>query len=493
MQNIFSLELERHLLSGILRHPESFADIEHLVNESDFRSNLHQTIFGVVRQTLQSQGKLDKVLIAERIERLSLSFEDKISSVLDYLNSMTMLPVNVNSVKETAQELKLVSLRRELANTGEDITNAMLKYPNESAENLIKIADNIYNEKITLWNVGQDEPSNLFEGVSDKLNELVKNPLSNMGMGGPHKRLNDLYGSLLRKGNITTICSRSGGGKTTFMTDFCFKVSQQYDVPVLHLDNGEMLKDELLMRMVASLSGVPLYYIETGKFAKNPEAVKKVKAALDLVKSKKMFYKSVAGKSIEEMISIVRRFYMSRVGRGNDMVLDFDYVKNSGSQNSGNSPEWEIIGKMITKFKDFICDEIRMPMLTAVQSNRTGIVTGKDSKFVVDDESVFAGGDRTVFFSSHAFILRRKTTDEVQDENGKFGTHKLIAVKYRHLGEEAKRALQQVETPNGGKRSNYINLDFRNFHVREIGDAVDQYQRMDKLNISRPENTSNIL
>src|SRR5437867_263706 len=111
---ISSLELEKYCIAGVLRHPETFAEIDGIIEENDFCSPLHKTIWGVIRQTLHNRDKLDKVLLAEKIERYALSFEDKISSILDYLNNITLNQIKSTVVKHTAEELKKVSLRREL-------------------------------------------------------------------------------------------------------------------------------------------------------------------------------------------------------------------------------------------------------------------------------------------------------------------------------------------------------------------------------------------
>ena len=42
-------------------------------------------------------------------------------------------------------------------------------------------------------------------------------PLTEFGMMGPHPKVNEIYGSLLRPGNITVIVARSGVGKTNFL------------------------------------------------------------------------------------------------------------------------------------------------------------------------------------------------------------------------------------------------------------------------------------
>jgi hypothetical protein len=110
-----------------------------------------------------------------------------------------------------------------------------------------------------------------------------------------------------------------------------------------------------------------------------------------------------------------------------------------------------------------------IPMITSVQSNRTGITNNRTAQNVVDDESVVSLSDRIIQFCSHMFILRKKTTDEIVDEGNQFGTHKLINIKSRHLGSDIAGALEPVRMGDI-LRNNFVNLEFKNFNITEKGD-----------------------
>jgi hypothetical protein len=70
------------------------------------------------------------------------------------------------------------------------------------------------------------------------------------------------------------------------------------------------------------------------------------------------------------------------------------------------------------------------------------------------------------------FILRSKTGDEVESEGERFGTHKLINVKARHLGSDIAGAVEPVSIGDT-LRKNAINLNFNNFNITERGDLRD--------------------
>ncbi len=490
---IYSHELEQHLLAGLIKHQDAFFEISNLINEKDFRadsSEVNRTIFKVLKQAIEGGEKIDDVLISQRIKELNISFEGGLN-VFDYLKSLSMRMISKESIPQVAKDLKKISIRNDICNSATEVAAKMKKMKSSSSfDEIIETADGTFNRNISEVFSRQNSPENIFEEMEDIIEDRGNNPQTEFGMMGPHDSINKIYGSLLRPGNITVIVSRSGVGKTTFCLDYCTKVSLQYNnVPVLHFDNGEMSKEELLMRQCASLSGVPMHYLETGNWRRNEDFVKKVRAVWPKIKKMKLFYYNVAGLSVDEMINVMRRFYYSTVGRGNEMIFSFDYIKTTSEKNSQNLSHWQLVGDMVTKFKNFIQEEIVIDgkpvigMLTSVQSNRLGITNNRNSDNVVDDESIVSLSDQITQFSSHLFSLRKKTIDELAEDPEGFGTHKLICFKNRFLGEKAERALNDVEMPDGSKKKNYINLDVDNFNITDKGDLQDMvdYQNFNNV------------
>ena len=260
--------------------------------------------------------------------------------------------------------------------------------------------------------------------------------------------------------------------------DFCTKVSIAEGIPILHLDNGEMSKEELMMRQCASLSGVPLNLLETGRWREaGQKVVSKVRSVWETIKKYQFYYQNVGGMNIDGMLQLIKHFYYAKVKRGNPMILSFDYIKTT-AESSKNKSEWQVVGEMMDKFKRLIQRDLTIDgepmvsMITSVQSNRQGITTNRNADNIIEDESIVSLSDRITQFSSHLFSLRQKTLDELAEQEG-FGTHRLTCFKYRHLGENVHRAIQPVRLPNGDLKRNFINLNFENFNIIEVGDLQD--------------------
>jgi replicative DNA helicase len=439
---------------------------------------LHRTLFVVLKRSFERGENIDEVVLVQRIKDLGIKFEEDIS-LIDYVRSLSMRKIHSqDKIHSVIQELKKLSVRRQIFKTANKIASSMKNMsPDASYFKIIENADEIYNSKINLFEVGDDAPKNIYDDMEEFIEERGNNPIDEFGMMGPHEKINDIYGSLLRPGNITVIVARSGVGKTQFCMHYATQVAKKYNVPVLHFDNGEMSKEELIIRQCASLSGVPSHLLESGKWRQaGDEVVKKVRAVWKNVKNLKFYYYNVGGMDVDSMVNTLKRFYYSRVGRGNRMLFSFDYIKTSSEQSNKN--EWQLVGEMVDKFKKTIQKDILedgnpvVPMITSVQSNRSGITTNRQSANIVDDESIVSLSDRITQFCSHMFILRQKTHDEVAEEGSNFGTHKLVNVKSRHLGKDIAGAVEPVQVDDNLRR-NFINLEFRNFNIKECGDLRD--------------------
>lgn len=475
---IYSIELEQRFLGGLLNHPKKYVEICSFISKKDFVHDANQVIYSFLNSEYSQGNFIDEVILSERIKSSGIVFED-IQNVSEYLKSLKMMRVASDSIVEIAKEICKLSLRREVAEAGKTLTSSMNSIdPSCSYNEIVGTADKVYNNTLSKYENADNSPQNIFETMEEEIEFRGNNPKTEFGPAGPHPRLYELYGSLLRPGNISVVVARSGVGKTQFTMDYCLKTSVEYNIPVLHLDNGEMSKEELLMRQCSALSQVPMHYLETGKWRQlGEETVSRVRSVWARIKDYKFFYQDIAGMSVDSVILAAKHFYYGHVGRGNPMILSYDYIKTT-SEPSSNKSEYQLVGEMVDKFKQFVKTDITLDgkpliaMMTSVQSNRSGITNNRSSDAIVEDESIVALSDRITSFCSHLFALRQKTLDEIA-EDGDFGTHRLTCFKHRHLGENPHRALQPVRMPNGDLKRNYINLNFKNFNITEIGDLQD--------------------
>ena len=475
---IYSNQIERHVLGGLLRFPQIIVDIDTFVADKDFFNEIHQTIFLVLRSSVLEGERVDNILVANKIKNLGVSFKDDIN-IFDYVETLSLTQITKDATIKAARELSKLRVCREVHETFQEGQEFLKKNLNKSIDEIISSCDAIYGDKIASYILGE-EAVELFEDMEEMVEERGNNPQEENGFTTPYPEFNRLYGGLMA-GNIYAVASRPGQGKSTFINDICMKTAKLNGVKALVLDT-EMSAEETQFRMASSISGVPLWYLQTGNWRKNAEMVEKVRAAMQEIKENKKFYYHfhVKNRDIDEICSIIRRWYYSKVGRGNPCVIAYDYVKLTGEKVSQNWAEYQAIGEKIDKLKK-IAEELQAPVITAMQLNRSGESFNRGAGAVVDDASAISLSDRLQWFASFVAIFRRKTTDEIARDTNEFGTHKLIPLKTRFQGKDASghqdifQRLRDLDNPNGDViwSQNYLNFDIESFNVQERGSLED--------------------
>ena len=76
---IFSLELEKQLLAGLIKYPHKYSDISTLTSSEDFYSKdtiVHKTIYNTLSQAIEQGEEINETMLAHRVTSLGISFED---------------------------------------------------------------------------------------------------------------------------------------------------------------------------------------------------------------------------------------------------------------------------------------------------------------------------------------------------------------------------------------------------------------------------------
>ena len=465
---IYSLQIEKYVLSGLIRHPTSFADIESFISDSDFINEVHYTIFCVFKETFNKGEQIDKILISQKCQNLGITFKDQSIDIFNYVNSICLIPTSQPGLIEAAKELLKLRIRREIEQTAEDIKKFAHSCAEKPIEEIINESDKIYNSKICAYAADNNKPEDITSNVIEIIEERGNNPIQDTGLATPYPNFNRLYGGI-RPGNIYAWVSRPKHGKSTILNDLAIKVtSMNKGCRALVLDT-EMSTIDMKFRIASSITGIPVWHLETGNWKKNANLFQKFEESKSKIKalSNQVDHLQVAGKPIEEVASIVKRWYFSKVGRGNQCVIIYDYIKLTGESDK-NKQEYQLIGDKVNALKE-LCLELNVPILTACQLNRS-------AENGVDDSSAISQSDRLQWYASFVAIFRRKSVEEIADDGPEFGSHKLIPLATRFQGKDSAGHHDLVRVQEGKKvkyMPNFISFNINNFNVEETGTLED--------------------
>lgn len=427
---------ERIILAGLFQKGyDCFIEISDIIDESCFSNNENAAIFKCFTKIITDKSsKVDIPTVIATAESLNLSKFFSTAEQAKYLRSLTTFPVELVNARKSAAKLKKINIAKNLsysllngANTLKDITG------DEPITQIISIAEScVLDATFKISNAEDPNPKLMSEGIEEYVEYLESNPISQLGIPSGFKTYDMAIGGGFRPGTVNLIGARMKTGKSFFADNVAVNVSSN-NIPVLMLDT-EMTEKDHWHRVLACLSGVKIDEIESGVFSKDPSKKNKIKTAIDKIKEMPFQYKSIAGKSFDEVISMARRWIIKDVGlddsgKANPCLIIYDYIKlMDDSGISKNLAEYQALGFLMTNLHNFMV-QYNAACLAFTQLNRDGINR--------EDTDVASGSDRILWLCSNFSIYKRKSEEEMADEgvsqeNSVRYNLKLIPIVSRH-------------------------------------------------------------
>ena len=482
--SLYSPEIEQHMLGWLLNNSESWGEVS-FAAEKDF-SPVRQRIFSVIRQQLDASPPqpVSPVILTEKLKSYGQSTTGEVDTLV-YLEGLQRRGRLIEKKEgvELLKQLKRLTVKRELVEKCEEAKRNVLKA--ESFDEMVGVVDKTLSSVNTQY-FSTGDTTKIFEGMIDKIEEEGNNPLKDgeiVGPVGPFPSITETIGSLSYRGAWVTVGARTSSGKSSLSWFYNIMTAERSKVKMLTLDAAEMTPEEIQYRTICALSRgeVPYWALENRQWRRKPEWENLIRKDIwprirAMEKLDIDHYKNIGTMSPKEILAYVKRFYYNKVGRGNPLIINYDYIKGmSSTGRSSSSAEHQILGDFVNDFKSLITEEINACVWSGVQNNRTGIVTGRKGEEIAEENDGQMGlSDRIIQQSTHGFILRYKLPTELAREKGKFGNVKLVCVKKRKLtGRRYEELLYPIQLPDGKFVNNYFNLESKGFGYTDKGSLKD--------------------
>jgi replicative DNA helicase len=475
-------EWEKFLLAGILNYPNLYEDLDNLIiTSSDFNSRIHQDIWVYFGEVLKKNGKVDYKILGLKMMELKLSYGMELTP-LDYLEAISHIKVEEESVKHYAAKLKTLSIRKQVIETHIGIANDMLDFKNDlTHEEIVNLVDIKANSQTNLFAQGINEPIDVYKGLREEIEEQG-NSEKEYGITCHFPILRAQYGDFY-PGDLYVWASRQKQGKSTLIMEMldacCNNLSQ--NVIGLYIDT-ELSTKRFRWRIMSRLTGINENYFRKGSWRKNAQWVELVRNTWPKVELffNRIQHLYVANMPIEEVIAIIRRWHRKNVRSSDkEAIIVYDYIKINSDliTNRYNRMQGhDLAGYKADSLKK-LAEEISCPIMTSVQTNRGNASKKLDKR--EDDTTVISLSDQIGMYCSNMFLFNKLLVEEFQDLQGRYGldaTHRLIPLVTRVQGDEAPgfNNLVKVENEEGevAWKENEIYFKFENFRVTELTDLA---------------------
>ncbi len=358
-----SLEAEQSVIGGLLLDNERWDTVAERVVAKDFYSRPHRLIFEAVKSILEESKPLDLITLSEFLElREQLDDVGGFAYLADLVKN-TPSAANINAYADIVAERALV---RDLIGVANDIADAGYDPQGRSSEDLLDLAESkvfAIAESRTNENEGPQNVDNILEKTLERIELLYKTPQD--GVTGVDTGFTDLNKKTagLQGSDLVIVAARPSMGKTTFAMNLCENAAMSQDKPVL-IFSLEMPSEQIMMRMLASLSRVDQTKIRTGQL--DDEDWARISSTMGILMQKKnMYIDDSSGLTPTEVRSRARR--IAREHGGLSMIM-VDYLQLMRVPALSDNRTLEIAE--ISRSLKALAKELNVPVVALSQLNR---------------------------------------------------------------------------------------------------------------------------
>lgn len=278
----FSLNAEQAILGAILSDNELLFRVCSIICEKDFYKTAHKIIYEAILKLIKDNDRADYLTVAEQIKK-----SDQLAKIggQDYLIELIQSIPSLANLESYANIVKANSNRRKMYAAGHKISETALNPGELTTEAMMNKIEKIFFTAVR----PQDENIDFKRPDADKQELLIdrlcidKKAINGLETG--FTQLDELT-SGLKSGNLIIIAGRPSMGKTAFAMNIAQHCAFNLSKPV-GIFSMEMSEQELITRILSSLSSVPLSNISNGRLSN--EALLRVKSAIVQLRTAPIF------------------------------------------------------------------------------------------------------------------------------------------------------------------------------------------------------------
>lgn len=351
-------EAEQSVLGALLIDKGAIIKVADALRPKDFYAPAHETIFAAILELYEHHQPIDILSVTSKLKEKDLLTQVGGSS---YLAELTNLVPTASHVDHYAQIVKEKKVLRDLIGVSAEIAEDVFHTREDTATLLDAIEQKILG-------ISQRSLSKSFIAVRDELKsayerieKLHQGKGALRGVPTGFEGLDSILSGLQRS-DFIVIGARPSLGKTTFALDIARNAAAKSGLAV-GIFSLEMSREQVIDRLIAAESQVPLWKIRTGRIADDLE-FEMIQNSLDKISQLKIFIDDTPSPNILEMRSMARRLQIEH-GLG---LLVVDYLQLILSRTNSDNMVQQITE--ISRGLKGLARELDVPVLVLSQLSR---------------------------------------------------------------------------------------------------------------------------
>ena len=357
-----SVEAEQALLGGLLLDAVAWDNIADVVTREDFYRPDHQLIFEAIANLVGEGKPCDVVTVSQELERTG---KLEHAGGLAYLSSVARDTPTAANVRAYADIVRERSLLRQLIRAGTDIAAAVFNNDGETARALVdraeqrvfEIAEGSFRRR-----EGAVSVRTLLPGVIDQIDDWHNNPDKLRGLPTGFTDFDKITGGL-RPGDLVIVAGRPSMGKTTLAVNMAeYAAVHPGTRASVAIFSMEMPSEQVITRMLASIGGVPLNSLRSGKIS--DEDWVRITSATSQLSEAKIFVDETPALNPTELRARARR--VKREHGLNLVVVDYLQLMQVPGTKENRATEIAEISRSLKA----LAKELQVPVIALSQLNR---------------------------------------------------------------------------------------------------------------------------
>lgn len=260
-----SIDAEQSVLGGLMLQNEAWETVSEIIDSTDFYRAAHSKIYSAIQNLSLEDNPFDVITLGEWLDnRQEL---EKVGG-MGYLSNLVQNTPSAANIDAYARVVRQKSVLRELINAASTITESAFRTEGRSQEELLGEAESLVfkiAEREERGSKTYEGMKGLLDSALHRVQELFENGGKPTGVQTGFHKLDDMINGL-QPSDLVIVAGRPSMGKTAFAMNIARSAAIKQHVPVV-IFSMEMPKEQIAMRMLASLARVDQKKISTGKVA----------------------------------------------------------------------------------------------------------------------------------------------------------------------------------------------------------------------------------
>jgi replicative DNA helicase len=422
----YDIEVEQALLGSLIASPDSLERVSTVLKAEHFYDPLHQRIFQVMSQTIDRGGMVVTPLTLHALMKNDPGLIEVGGHA--YLVSLTEAAPVLPNIRDYAQILADLFVRRGLIRIGEDIVNTAYEAPLDNPpKTQIESAEKALYA-ISESNKYGEGPLDFAESLRRTIELAEKAQARGGRISGVATGFTDIDSLLggLQQSDLIILAGRPGMGKSSLAVNMAFNAARMWaedmqagaevprGAPVLFF-SLEMAAQQLAARILSEQTEIEMWKIRNGKFTET-EWEKFVLSMQDL-SNLPLYFDDTGGISIAQIIARSRR--MKREKNIGCIMIDHLQLVSPGRKTENRVQELT----EITKSLKVLAKDLDVPVIGLSQLSRA--VDARDDKRPVlsdlrESGSIEQDADVVMFVYREEYYLKSREPDPGSPDHGKW-------------------------------------------------------------------------